>query len=194
MPAVSLRLHRFLPFSRANGPGARAVLWTQGCSLACPSCFNPDTWSHAGGEDVPVDDLFAHIVALGDTIQGVTISGGEPLQQRVALLGLLSRLREETSLSILVFTGFTWSQVQRFPEALRLLACLDVLIAGPYEQKHHLALDLRGSANKTVHFLTNRYTARDLAGTLPAEVILTPTGEVISSGIDPLLVEEVRSP
>ena len=35
-----MRLHHFLPHSRANGSGIRAVLWVQGCSLACPGCFN----------------------------------------------------------------------------------------------------------------------------------------------------------
>ncbi|NJO00209.1 MAG: 4Fe-4S cluster-binding domain-containing protein, partial [Anaerolineales bacterium] len=38
-----LRLHQFLPQSRVNGPGLRAVLWVQGCSLGCPGCFNPQT-------------------------------------------------------------------------------------------------------------------------------------------------------
>ena len=183
---TALRLHQFLPASRANGPGVRAVLWTQGCTLGCPGCYNPDTHPFSGGELVAVDDLFRRLVALGDGIEGVTVSGGEPLQQRPALLALLSRLRAETRLSVLVFTGFTWEEVQRFPEAPALLGCVDVLIAGRYDRQQHLARDLRGSANKTVHFLTPRYGPADLAAVPPAEVVLTPDGEVLASGIDPL--------
>ena len=40
---MTLRLHAFLPRSRANGPGWRSVVWVQGCSLGCPGCFNPQT-------------------------------------------------------------------------------------------------------------------------------------------------------
>src|SRR5262245_29198295 len=115
MAQPHLRLHAFLPASRANGPGVRAVLWVQGCSLGCPGCFNPLTHPTTGGELVPTDELVRRLTALGDTIEGITVSGGEPLQQRPALLALLRRLRQQTRLSVVLFTGFTWEEVQRFP-------------------------------------------------------------------------------
>ena len=31
--------------SIVNGPGLRAVLWTQGCRQHCPGCQNPETWA-----------------------------------------------------------------------------------------------------------------------------------------------------
>ena len=31
-------LHALIPASRANGPGLRAVVFFQGCSLGCPKC------------------------------------------------------------------------------------------------------------------------------------------------------------
>lgn len=34
-------LHAFVPASRANGPGLRAVIYFQGCSLNCAGCWNP---------------------------------------------------------------------------------------------------------------------------------------------------------
>jgi anaerobic ribonucleoside-triphosphate reductase activating protein len=181
-----LHLHAFIPFSRANGPGARAVVWTKGCTLGCAGCFNPDTHPFTDGELIAVDDLFQRIVALKETIEGVTISGGEPLQQLRPLVALLRRVREETDLSVLVFTGYTWDEIRRMPEADALLACVDALIAGRYDQTQHLARDLRGSANKTVHFLSERYTMDDLQAVLPAEVIITAEGEVVISGIDPV--------
>ena len=181
-----LRLHHFLPRSRANGPGVRAVLWVQGCWLGCPGCFNPDTHVFTGGERVPVDDLWRRLVALRASIEGLTISGGEPLQQRRALLALLRRVRYETPLSVVLFTGYTWDEVQRMPEAEALLSCVDVLIAGRYDAAQRLARDLCGSANKTVHVLTDRYTMADVQAVPLAEVIITEVGEVIVSGIDPV--------
>jgi len=181
-----LRINSFVPRSYANGPGGRAVLWFQGCSLGCPGCFNPQTHASSGGQWVSLDDLFQKIIALGSSIEGITVSGGEPLQQRRPLSLLLQRLRRQTPLSILVFTGYTWEEVQRLPQAEALLASIDVLLAGRYDASKRLARDLRGSANKTVHFLTDRYTANDLATVPPAEVIITPGGEIRMTGIDPL--------
>jgi anaerobic ribonucleoside-triphosphate reductase activating protein len=186
MDAATLRLHQFLPASRANGPGLRAVVWLQGCSLGCPGCYNPETHTFEGGQRVAIGDLFERLAALASTVEGVTFSGGEPLQQGAALLALLRRLRAETALSVLVFTGFTWAEVQRLPGSDELLKCVDVLIAGRYEQELRLARDLRGSSNKTVHFLTPRYGPGDLEEVPPAEVVIAPDGTVVATGIDPL--------
>lgn len=182
-----LRVHAFVPFSRANGPGLRAVVWVQGCSLGCPGCYNPQTHPFAGGRLVPVDELVERISNLADRIEGVTISGGEPLQQRQSLLHLLKGLRQGTNLSILVFTGFTWDEVKRMPEAVELLSYVDVLIAGRYEAGRRLVSDLRGSANQTVHFVTDRYEPDDLRTVPVGEVIITQQGELQLTGIDPLL-------
>ena len=105
--AATLSLHALVEASRANGPGRRAVLWTQGCSLGCAGCFNPQTHSFSG-EPVAVDKLFECLAAMADHLEGITVSGGEPLQQPRALLALLKRVRAETPLSIIVFTGYTW--------------------------------------------------------------------------------------
>lgn len=181
----TLQVHHFLPLSRANGPGSRAVIWVQGCSLGCPGCFNPKTHSRAGGQAMAVADLFQRLVTPGPAIEGITISGGEPLQQQAPLLALLQRVKQETELSVLLLTGFSWPEVQRMPGAPALLAHVDVLLAGRYQQASRLARDLRGSANKTVHFLTRRYTAADLRAVPPAELTISPNGEILISGIDP---------
>ena len=47
------------------------------------------------------EESLRRIVALGEGIEGITVSGGEPLQQRAGLLALLQRLRA-TRLSVLV--------------------------------------------------------------------------------------------
>lgn len=186
MNADLLRLHQFVSSSRANGPGRRAVIWVQGCSLGCPGCFNPQTHSTEAGEIVSVDDLFHQVAAVQPELEGVTISGGEPLQQFPAVLALLDRIRRETNLTSIVFTGFTWEEVKRIPASKELPACLDVLIAGRYEAGQRLAQGLVSSANQTVHCFSSRYTPADLLVTPPAEAWITSTGELLLSGIDPL--------
>ncbi len=163
---MDLRVHAFLPLSRSNGPGRRAVVWVQGCSLGCPGCFNPET-HRLGGEPTSVDDLFARVA--GCDVEGLTVSGGEPLQQRRPLAALLARVRAETDLSVLVFTGYTWEEAQRFAD---VLASVDVLLAGRLGQK-------------TTHFLSARYNQSHLDAVPPAEVVIEPDGSVVLSGLQP---------
>jgi anaerobic ribonucleoside-triphosphate reductase activating protein len=183
----SLRIHHIEPTSSANGPGVRFVVWVQGCSLGCPACFNPETHAKTAGIDIAVDDLCRQILARSANIEGVTISGGEPLQQIDALAELLRAVKSGSSLSTLVFSGFGWSEIQRIPGSKELLPWIDVLLAGRYQANLRLARGLIGSANKTTHFLNGRYSLQDLELVPEAEVLINPDGSVALTGIDPLV-------
>jgi anaerobic ribonucleoside-triphosphate reductase activating protein len=67
-----------------------------------------------------------------------------------------------------------------------LLAGVDGLMAGRYVAAERVARGLRGSANKTIHLLTPRYSLADLEATPEAEVSVGPDGEISASGIGPL--------
>jgi anaerobic ribonucleoside-triphosphate reductase activating protein len=181
----SLRIHHTEPLSRANGPGARAVIWVQGCTLGCPGCFNPETHAR-GGQTKTVAELVRWVQTLRGKIEGLSISGGEPLQQLNGLLPFLEQVRQETDLSVVLFSGYSWGEIQQMPQAPQLLAQIDVLLAGRYDASQRVAHGLLGSSNKTVHFLSSRYTPADLETVPEAEVILTDHGEIIFSGINPL--------
>ena len=181
-----LRIHHFEPASRANGPGLRAVLWVQGCTLGCPGCFNPETHPSGGGNQLSVNSVMEKILAEQGEIEGITISGGEPLQQRIALQGLLARIKRETSLSVVLFSGYSWNEIQKMPRIQILLNNVDILLAGRYDQSQRIATALTGSANKTIHFLSPRYSAQAFNTVPVAEVILTQKGEIHLTGINPV--------
>ena len=183
--ANGLQIHRFEPVSVANGPGRRAVLWVQGCGLGCPGCFNPETHSFDAGERWTPSEAVERVLAVKD-IEGLTISGGEPAYQHRALAAMLEELRAKSGLSVLVFSGLTWEELQRVPGIEPFLSLVDVLIAGRYDHAQRIAGGLIGSANKTVHYLSDRYTPEDLARVPQAEVIVDTNGEIRLSGIDPL--------
>lgn len=189
--ANTLRIHSFLPASKVNGPGDRCVVWVQGCSLACAGCFNPESHSSAAGEETSIDELFGRIEAI-ENIEGVTISGGEPLQQSEPVIRLLERIRSKTNLTSLVFTGFSFDEAKTLPAFERLRSCVDVLICGRFQEDKRLAEGLIGSSNKTVHFFSDRYNMSDLDGVPDCEVIISADGEVVFSGIDPLRFREGR--
>lgn len=179
-------VHHLEPSSRANGPGLRAVLWVQGCALGCPGCFNPESHTFDQGEVWQVEALFDRLLQTAPTIEGLTISGGEPVHQHRALARLLTLVRANTSLSTLIFSGYRMEEIRRLPGTEKFLSLIDVMIAGRYDATNRVANGLIGSANKEIHFLTNRYSPADLQRVPHGEVIISPDGEIILSGIDPL--------
>ncbi|HEU4735296.1 MAG TPA: 4Fe-4S single cluster domain-containing protein [Kofleriaceae bacterium] len=181
------RIHAFEARSRANGPGARFVVWFQGCTLGCPGCFNPATHDGAGGRAIALDELIGELTRAhqGGGIEGVSLSGGEPLQQPEAARALLDAARS-LGLSTLAFSGHTIDEIRALPGGPDVLARLDVLIDGRYVAGERLATGLRGSANQRIQLLTGRYSQADVEATPVAEIRIARTGEVILTGVDPL--------
>jgi anaerobic ribonucleoside-triphosphate reductase activating protein len=172
------RVHAIEPRSRANGPGTRFVVWLQGCTLGCPGCFNPSTHP-LGGREVDVASL-----DFGD-VEGISLSGGEPMQQPDAALALVEQARAR-GLSTLMFSGYTLDEIRAQPLGPAVLAHLDVLVDGRYVAGERLAAGLRGSANQRIHLLTARYALADVEATPVAEVRIGPTGDVVLTGVSPL--------
>src|SRR5881392_2563032 len=117
----------------------------QGCTLGCPSCFNPTTHDAAGGRIVSVEELAGEMARSGS--EGLSLSGGEPLQQAEAAVALLAAARA-LGMSTLAFSGYTIDEIRALPHGPEVLARLDVLIDGRYVLTERLASGLRGSANQ----------------------------------------------
>jgi anaerobic ribonucleoside-triphosphate reductase activating protein len=139
------------------GPGRRIGIWFQGCSIRCPGCISTDTWAPGRGITT-IDEVVNAIAQWLPAADGVTISGGEPFDQPIALLGLLRRLRSLTEADVLVFTGHPWTKVREMVDALPGL--IDALVTGPFDVNQSQTLALRGSDNQELHFLTAMGHAR----------------------------------
>jgi anaerobic ribonucleoside-triphosphate reductase activating protein len=181
---VKLRVHAIEPRSRANGPGARFVVWLQGCTLGCPGCFNPGTHDERGGREVAVDEIAAQL-ARESGIEGLSLSGGEPLQQAEGSAALLDAARA-LGLSTLAFSGYTLDEIRELPHGAAVLDRLDVLIDGRYVAGERLATGLRGSANQRIQLLTTRYKLADVEATPVAEIRIAPGGDIVLTGVNPL--------
>ncbi len=180
---MRLNLARTLDRSAANGPGERYVLWVQGCTLACPGCWNPDTWPRVRRDERTIDEIEREILSVPN-IEGVTFTGGEPFQQAPALAALASRVRAH-GLSVVVFTGYDLAEL-RSAAAHSLLAVTDILIAGRYIAAQSTTdLPLRGSANQQIHMLTDRYTTSTTTGPPTCEVHIGADGTLILTGFPP---------
>lgn len=180
MTTPRLNIHALLPRSRANGPGWRSVIWFQGCTLNCPGCFNPDTHATAPRQLFSPRQLVDWCVSVAD-VEGVTISGGEPLQQAGQLCPFLRLLRAETMLSVVLFSGYTRVEIEAHEAGPSILARVDVLVAGRYDHARKCSEGLRSSLNQEVHFLSGRYGPADLSGML-VEAVISPAGQVQLTG------------
>jgi len=155
-----LRVGARVPVTRAEGPGARYALWLQGCSIRCPGCCNPQLFEAAGGALVPPSQLVSEMVSVRHEIEGVTLLGGEPMDQAQALLPLLHGARS-LGLSVLLFSGFTLDELRERlePTVREVLAAVDVLVDGRYDAARPETERLwAGSTNQRFHYFTPRYS------------------------------------
>ena len=181
-----MRVHAKIERSTANGPGARAVVFLQGCSLACPGCQNPETHHPNRGEFMTSVEL-AYWILTRPGITGVTFSGGEPLEQLEdgldLTIGLVRDRRPDFSIGI--FTGYTrqelgagnfrWTpaDLSRAPKYRKaeswawLTTKIDWAVMGRYNQSQPCAEPMRSSRNQElIHF-----SDRDAKETFPPQVL-----------------------
>ena len=147
--------------SKVNGPGLRFVLWTQGCSKGCKNCFNPETWSNNIFKELSAKQIFE--VIKNFEVDGITISGGDPLEQENELLELLFLLKEiKLPKGIILFTGFSRNEIRENPIRERCLSYIDVLIDGRYIDELKTEKSLRGSSNQEFYFFSNKISSSEL--------------------------------
>jgi anaerobic ribonucleoside-triphosphate reductase activating protein len=157
MAGVLLNVADIRHRSRVNGPGARAVVWVQGCTIGCPGCFNPHTHPHRPVRLIDPAALGRRLARVPGSA-GLTIAGGEPFEQAqaCAILAATVQARER---SVMVFSGYTYACLHRsaHPAVREFLAAIDILVAGPYvARRRGDGTGWRGSTNQTVHGFTER--------------------------------------
>ena len=154
---------------KALGPGSRVALWTVGCSIRCAGCSNPELWNKSQGKNIDINLIYKMIAQIAEQkpVDGITISGGEPLDQAPELLDLLARLENLTD-DVLIYTGYNLSEI---PESvhLRLLPLVTCIVCGPYvDDLNDGKCALRGSNNQqiilTKDSAANRYDEYLAAG------------------------------
>ena len=195
--------------SSVNGPGKRAVVWFQGCTLKCRGCWNGATHSFEPPDNETPLSLATWILAQSG-IEGVTFSGGEPMQQAGELLAAVAEIRRHnTQLTFGMFTGYNLAELEEGRFAFRLgeqgpgtvkiapwvtepseavrcwrgiSAHLDFAVAGRFqESKLTTATSMRSSSNQQLHLFSNRYAESDFPRQ-SVEVRIRPGGLTTITG------------
>lgn len=177
---IVVNLADILQGSRANGPSLRDVFWVQGCSIDCPGCQNYDILDHEPNRVVPVDELLRALDSRVDTIHGITISGGEPLEQPNGV-GALLEGAQDRGLSTVVYTGHIFEDLVDLsnPAIDHVLAHCDLLIDGPFLADERVTdHPWIGSANQRLLRLSNQFSPEELSpGDAPVEEFHVSVGE-----------------
>ena len=166
--------------SKVNGPGNRFVLWTQGCSKGCSECFNPETWSTNVYKEYSPRQIFELVKNF--EVDGITISGGDPLEQEDELLELLMLLSTiRLSKGIILFSGFTRAEISSNIIRENCLRYIDVLIDGRYEKNLKVDFSLKGSSNQEFYFFSNKISSDELVFDQEIE-ISSLEGDIMMTG------------
>ncbi|QYN80513.1 ribonucleotide reductase of class III [Kosakonia phage Kc304] len=139
---------RIYPCDFVNGPGCRVVLFVTGCSHKCEGCYNKSTWNPRNGTEFTGETIEEIIELLSkDYIQGITLTGGDPLypDNRGTIESLLKCLHtSHPHKDVWMWTGYKFEDIKH----LELLQNVDVIIDGKYEQLLSTQKAWRGSDNQ----------------------------------------------
>jgi anaerobic ribonucleoside-triphosphate reductase activating protein len=147
----TIRIAGYVNDSLVDGPGIRFTIFTQGCPYHCLGCHNPDTWDPKGGEEVEISTLIAKW-RQNPLLDGITLSGGEPLFQKEKLLPLIDAALED-GLNIVMYSGNTIEKMfkDNDPITMEILSKIHYLIDGRFLLKQiNLDLLYRGSNNQRI--------------------------------------------
>lgn len=126
--------------SLCDGYGYRTVVFLQGCNLHCHGCHNKSTWDIEKGIAMEVSKL-AQILRDKSVNKKVTISGGEPLLQKEALIALLEELKD---FDLCLYTGH---EIEDVPE--EVLKYLKYIKVGRFIQEERTStMPFIGSKNQ----------------------------------------------
>jgi anaerobic ribonucleoside-triphosphate reductase activating protein len=184
-----MKVYATINNTRANGPGLRTAVWLAGCDLGCDGCWNKKLWNRDAGEERDPDALAEEIVrdaAVGT--EGVTLSGGDPIQQAASAYALICSIKaRRPDWSIGAFSGYYLSELQNGEYAINepnvlttpilrrafwehsIKPNLDWAKLGRYDRNRPVSemredLPYRhavSSANQTIYLFNNRYSFSD---------------------------------
>lgn len=135
------------------GPGKRFLLFTHGCSIHCNGCVNEHLWDFGCGKDISAEEILN--ICRENNLDGITLHGGEPLDQSRAILETAILLKEN-GFSIILFTGYTKKELKA--EQIKVWNLADIVVSGRFvESKKNLYMQFRGSTNQRIYTHKGKY-------------------------------------
>lgn len=150
----NIRIGGVIYGSLVNGKGIRDVIFTSGCTHNCAGCHNTKLQDFKYGKEYPIDAVAEKLIRNSVMSDGITISGGDPLDQYEASLKLCKELKnKKTGINIWLYTGYTYEEIieNGFDE---ILSYIDAIVDGEFVAE--LKSDdckYRGSSNQRIIYI-----------------------------------------
>jgi anaerobic ribonucleoside-triphosphate reductase activating protein len=197
----AMLVHAIMPASRVNGPGLRGVVFVQGCNLGCSKCWNYYTHDFHGTE-FAVEAVQAELVSCYRqySLDGLTFSGGEPMQQAEDLAKLVQGVRSALpTLSFGMFTGYSEKELETGRYFTRhgvdqdrrrtlwrsIRDQLDFAVMGRYNRLQPSDAPMRTSANQVLRLFSSRYSESEF-GEQTVEITIAADGLTRTTGFPTL--------
>jgi len=145
---TTLRVGGIKEGSLVDGEGVRMTFFLTGCLHDCKGCHNPEFQNFDAGIDTEISELIEGIKKNIKMIDGITLSGGDPLFQYISVLEFLKVIRNDKELkklNIWLYTGFKFEQIHNDIKEL-----LDVIVDGRYVESLPKR-EWAGSSNQKVY-------------------------------------------
>ena len=149
----SLRLLRTFKETIVDGVGLRYSIYFSGCSHACPGCHNEYSWNPNNGIELTYKILneIANEINQNELLDGITISGGDPLFNPKDMLKVLKFLKKKTKKNIWMYTGYTLEEIKKDDLRKKCLKYVDVLVDGRFiKELYDPNIKFRGSSNQRI--------------------------------------------
>ena len=150
-----MRYNKIRKMDISNGEGVRVSIFVQGCHFHCKGCFNPETWSFEAGKEFTSQTLKTLLdLCLKDTVKGLSILGGEPLNEEnfIGVLEIVKEFRNKEKLKnkdIWLWTGYEIEDILSSAKKKEILKYLDYIVCGQFiEKERNLKLKWAGSNNQ----------------------------------------------
>ncbi len=162
---MAMRVSGSIAISRIHYPvtalgfGRRIGIWFQGCGIGCVNCISQDTWNR-GEPNWPVahviDSVMAQVRDMGGSVDGITITGGEPTEQWEGVKAVIAKLKAaleaddlaQNPLDVILFTGISCDRLADVAPGVDEV--VDAAVAGPYNERLASDAPLRASTNQQI--------------------------------------------
>lgn len=136
-----------------DGEGLRYSIYFAGCTHACKGCHNKESWCPDNGTLITEEylDKIINEINSNPILDGITLSGGDPLYNPEEMLEVVKYLKEKTGMNIWLYTGYTIEELRKDNKRMAVLEYVDTIVDGKFIQElYDPLLKFRGSSNQRI--------------------------------------------
>ena len=117
-----------------DGEGLRYSIYFAGCTHACKGCHNKESWCPDNGTLITEEylDKIINEINLNPILDGITLSGGDPLYNPEEMLEVVKYLKEKTGMNIWLYTGYTIEELRKDNKRMPVLEYVDTIVDGKF--------------------------------------------------------------